>query len=390
MLNPLLAYLEGQVRSAAVGPLLWLLSLVLFAFVMWRNFQHVQKESVPVGLDEGEREVDQIRVSRFGLRTHSLLTTRRVVQGRFSWFLSKRKARAISLDDVCAIVWRRYTNWVLLLLAVFFISSVNPVALLLLLFGLQSKIYSLTFAIPVAQLPFTRVAILTTSRRQLSDMRAFYERALDVWSRMIVEKRLATAAGIAASGVPATKWTRTDTDLVENDFAWGPALLAWVGLWLALGIAQRIVGPHISFDDYVFGPVYIGLVAAVATRKRRDGAWLALLGPLALLTLKFPGSGLTRLVTDGGSPLFEEYVMIIGTLLLVAATASALARVHCLAAPFAVLLWALVSPATSTGVVGDMSLLAKLLIATGWAMLLPTADDRLRGYFAHRDLTRQP
>jgi hypothetical protein len=381
MTNAILAYLENQLRSASVGPSLWLIAVGLFVYVMSRNFRHIRDEEPPLKLDEGEREVDRIHVRWPTLRSHTFLTSRRVIQGRLSWWLSKRKITAISLDDVHSITWRRYTNWFLLLLGIYFLDSLNPAALLLLLFGLQSKVYTVRFATPFAQMPYTRIVVTSTTRRQLAAIRTFYEHALDIWSRMIVEKRLAAAVGESAAGPsvsPSDVSTRGD---VENDFAWGGALLFYVCAILSLAVAQRLRGPHVSFDDYLFGPLYIGLVAGVAGRHRRDGLWLALLGWIALLTIKFPGSGILSFAADGGSPLFEEYVIVLATLGLIAYSASLLGRLHPFLAGFAVVLWAVVPPATSTGTLMDFSLLTKVLLGVAWATMLSITDEALREWF---------
>jgi len=382
MVNAILAYLEDQIRSVAVGTTLWLLTGCLFIFVMSRNFRGALGEAPRLTLDEDEQEIDRIHVRWPFLRTDTFLTSRRVIQSKLAWWLSKRGVKAISLDDVHSITWHRYTNWLLLLLAVYCLNTLNPAALLLLLFGLQSKVYTVRFGTPFAQMPYTRVVVTSTTRRQLAAMRAFYERSLDIWSRMIVEKRLATAVRSAV----IVRTQRVSEGLVpgdiENDFAWGATLLSFIGAMMALAFAQRLFGPHVSFDDYLLGPVYIGLVAGVGGRSRRDGLWLALLGAFAVLTVKFPGSGILSFAADGRSPLFEEYVVVIGMLLLIALVAGWLARIHPMLAGAAVLLWTVVPRLTSTGSPLELSLITKVLLGAGWATLTILVDEFLRERFA--------
>jgi hypothetical protein len=375
----ILNYFIQQLRSAAVGPVMWTFGVGLFVYVMSRNFALLRRERPPLELDDGEREVDRISVEWPLLRTHTFLTSRRVVQARNSWFVSKRMNKAISLDDVHSIVWRRYTNWFLLALAIFFLNSVNPAAFLLLLFGLQSKIYSVRFATPFAQMPYTRIVVTTPARWQLAAMHRFHERARDIWSRTIVEKRLATAAVGMGALVPESSAVPSPP-IVESDFAWGSTLLFYVCAVMTFAIVQRMRGPHVTFDDYVFGPVYIGMVAGVAGSRRRDALWLALLAIVSLFTIKFPGT----VPADGGSPLFEEYAIVVGALLLVAVASNLLGILHPLFSPFGALLWAVVPVLTATGVVVDFALFARLLLAIGWAVVIGAIDAPLWNWSAAR------
>jgi hypothetical protein len=310
---------------------------------------------------EGEKAVDDLRVDGLLKRTHTVLTNRRVLQLRLSWFLSRRRQFAVSLRDLRSVAWQRRTNWYLLLLALLCLGGLNPLALLLFLLAVEAKMYSVRFVAPVNEMPWIQMGSRSFLRRQLMDFTRFFRNAQATWAHVRSEK---------AVGEPtAQAVTAPETDA---DFLWGRPL--WVYIWflLASGIVHRIAEPHLSLDDYFFAPIYLGLPVAVAQRSRRDAIWTAILGVTALLTIKFPSSGLAGiLVGDGRSPYFEQYLLVMITLVVMALVASAIAQYfHPSLAFLAVVAWLGFVGLHMPKVFFDLGLYARVALAMAAAILL--------------------
>ena len=111
---------------------------------------------------------------------------------------------------------------------------------------------------------------------------------------------------------------------------------------------------------------------AVALRSRRDGLWTAILGVVALLTIKFPGNGLFPFLSrDGGNPWTEQYALILLTVVLAAALASFLARkVGPVVGILPVILWLGFVVYHMPAVFFDLSLYARVALAMTVAVLL--------------------
>lgn len=360
-MDALTNFLGALLRQYAVSPVLLTFVGVLFVYVMTRNYVRLRQEKLTPDLSEGERPLDEIEVNWVLMRTKTVLTNRRVIQLRLSWFLSKRKVLALALADLHSIVWRRRTNWICLLAGLYFVGTLNPLALLLVLYGLQGKIYSVIFDTPFAQMLWTRVPVRSLHREQLGDLVRFYRNAQVAWARTRAEKGL-PAGSAPVSPVPER----------EADFLWGRPVWLYVVLLLVAGFLQRVLQPHVSFDDYVWAPIYLGLPVAVAFRSMRDGLWTAILGFVALFTIKFPSSGLVGLlVADGRSPYFEQYLLVLLTLLLMVLVASAIAKmIHPSLAFLAVLLWLGFVGLFEPNVFFDLGLYAKVAVAMAAAILL--------------------
>ncbi len=354
-------YLEPVLRQFAVGPVLLTFLGLLFIYVMTWNYRRLRRERLTPDLLEGEKSVDQLDVNLGLARRQSVLTNRRILQMRLSWFLSKRKQLAVALVDVHSVVWRRYSNWVLIAVGLYFAGTLNPVALLLVVWGLECKIYSIRFDTPFAQMPWTRVVVSTFRRKQLSEFVRFYRNAQALWARIRTEKAL--AAPTTGVGAVAER---------DTDFTWGRPIWIYVWFLLACGLVQRVAEPHVSFDDYFFAPVYLGLPVAVAQRSGRDAIWTALLGAVALLTIKFPSSGLTGLlVADGRSPYFEQYLLVMITTVAMALLAAGMSQyVHPSLAFLAVLLWLGLVGFHAPKVFYDLGLYTKVVLAMVAAIVL--------------------
>ena len=198
-------------------------------------------------------------------------------------------------------------------------------------------------------------------RKQLTDFTRFFRNAQATWAHVRSEKAVGEPT---AQAVTATE--------ADTDFLWGRPVWVYVLFLLIMGIVQRYAEPHLSFDDYVFAPVYLGLPVAVAQRSRRDGVWAAILGVVALITIKFPSAGfLISLTGDGGRPLREQYLLVMVTLVLMVLVASAIAKmVHPSLAFLAVLLWLGFVWVNAPTVFFDLGLYAKVALAMAAAILL--------------------
>lgn len=359
--------LVGFLRNLLVSPVLLIFLVFLFIYVMCWNYIRFRKEKPKVDLLEDEEQLDQIDVDFWFMRNHTVLTSRRVVKWHWGWFLSKRKITSIALYNVHSVNWRRYTNWLFLLVGLYFLGRLNPLAFILFLLGLQEKVYLIRFNTPFAQMPLTRIVVRSLRRSQLRELWRFYQNAKVAWAKIHLQK------GLPAHGMPKIETVH------ETDFAWGRPV--WIYLWFFFlcGLLQRILEPHISFDDYFFLPFYLGLPVAVAQRNLRDAIWASILGFTALFTLKFPGMGLLfPLVSDGSAPYFEQYGLIVLTLLLMVILANFIARyIHYELSFLAVILWLGFVGLHMPALISDLGLYAKLLLAMAVAILLAQIEKAI-------------
>jgi len=353
--------LEALFRGLGLGWMLLAFAAAVFVYVMTRNYLRLRREKLSPDLLEGEKALDELKVDGLLTRTHTLLTSRRVLQLHLSWFLSRRKQFAVSHRDLRSVIWRRQTNWYLLIAAFLFLGSLNPLALLLFLLAVEAKIYSIRFVTPVNEMPWIRMGTWSFLRKQLTDFTRFFRNAQATWAHVRSEKAVGEPT---AQAVTATE--------ADTDFLWGRPVWVYVLFLLIMGIVQRYAEPHLSFDDYVFAPVYLGLPVAVAQRSRRDGVWAAILGVVALITIKFSSAGfLISLTGDGGRPLREQYLLVMVTLVLMVLVASAIAKmVHPSLAFLAVLLWLGFVWVNAPTVFFDLGLYAKVALAMAAAILL--------------------
>ena len=360
-------FLEKWARAALVGTVIWIFAAALFVLVMCWNYLRLRHETISSDLMDGEQPIAALTMWRWGRKVESRLTTHRVHQLRLSWLLSKRRYCAVSWRDIHSVVWRRYTNWLLLVASLFFVGRLNPLALFLLLLGLEGKIYSIRFNTVFAQIPWIGMAVMCFTRKQFQEMLLFYRKAHSLWTQQTrpAEEPVSLPR---ASPTPA---------VADDDFRWGIPVWAYAGIFVALAFVQRVSAPPISFDDYVFAPLYLGLVFAAALRSRRDAVWAAILGPVALLTVKFPSTvpllGLP-LGFDGGMPLFEQYFALLLALVVLALVASVLAQISPIVAVLAFLAWigfvALQGPALAL----DFGFYSRTALAAGVGAVLAWID----------------
>ncbi len=359
MKNPIqaIAAFAGQLGIEA----LFTLFLVgLFVYVMTRNYRRMIREEFRPNLLEGEKLLDRLDVTGLITSTRTIFTDRRVLQLYLGWFFSRRKVFSIAWVDTHSVVFKRSVAWLAFILAAFISGRINPITFLLILWGLDSRAYAIVFETPFALMPWTRVRVASRNRAALPEFARFYQRAHAVWAQMRGEMTPATTV----SGPEAIV-------IQETDFALGKTVWVSILVVMACAFIQRIAEGNVGFDSFAFGPIYLATPVAAARFSRRDGFWVALLGFVGILTVKFPLVGLSGvLANDGGMPYFAQYIGVLVTLLLMSEASSAIARFgRPSLSAFAALLWipyvALHMPTAAS----DLGLYARAIAAVGVALL---------------------
>jgi hypothetical protein len=351
--------LGGFLRSLIVGPVLFVPLVILFIYVMSRNYFRFRKVAFNINLLENEEVLDRFDTDLWFGRRNTILTNQRIVQLSSSWFLSRRKIKSIALQDLHTINWLRHANWLFLIAGIFFLGLINPAAFILFLLGLERKIYLIRFNTPFSKMPLTRIGVVSLRRIQLNELWRFFRNAQLAWAKIRIAKGLSVPPNPVAE------------EMHEADFAWGRPVWSYLIFFFACGFFQRLAETHISFDDFIFFPFYLGLPIAVAQRSLRDASWTAILGFVALFTVKFPSGGLlSLLVADGGSPSYKQYVLVMITLAAVVFLAYLIAQhVSPDLSYLAVLLWLGFLLLNTPGAIYDIALYAKLLVAIAVAIL---------------------
>lgn len=354
-------------RAQLIGTVMWIFAAALFVFIMSWNYLRLRHETISSDLMDGEQPIAALTVQRWGRKVESRLTTHRVHQLRLNWLLSKRRYYALAWGEIQSVVWRRYTNWLLLIAGLLFVGTLNPLALFLFLLGLEAKIYSIRFNTAFAQMPSITQSVLCFSRKRFQEMLQFYRKAHSLWVQTRSAKDAASPPKEAVATVTA-----------DQDFRWGLPVWTFVGFYFSLAFLQRIFERHISFDDYLFAPVYLGLLYAAALRSRRDAIWTAILGPVALLTIKFPSTlpllGLP-LGFDGGAPLFEQYfALLLALVVLVLVASTAAHRITSALAWFAFVAWIGFVALQGPALVLDFGFYARTALAVAVGTVLAWVD----------------
>lgn len=352
----------------SIGFILGVFLVLLFIVVMTINYGRLKNQKFVSELLDGEQQLDEVELPMWWMRTVTRLTNRRIIQIRLNWLFSQRKVYAIALDDVHSVVWRRYTNWLLLAIGIWLVGRINPLALLVVMLGLEAKIHSIRFNTPFSHMLWTNIVARSFHRKHFDALSRFFRKAQLHWAQVRTQKQLP---------VPLTTPYTPEPD---RDFCWGIPVWVFVGLWMVLAVAQRIVGHHVSLDDYVIAPVLLALPIATVQRSRRDALWIAALGFTGMLTVKFPEILLPLGFTfggDGGGPNFEQYFGTLGALVIATIVAASLARLSPALCYLAPVLWigfvALFKPVQ----VFDTALYAKCALAIAASVLLSWLDDAL-------------
>lgn len=323
--------IESWLLTALLPKSIWLVlsliavvSIIAVKTVNFRRRLLVKEE--PILLDN-ETAIKSILVRNFLSRSSTRLTDHRVVQSRIWWWLSRRTADSIPLADVQAIFWQRWMNWPLILVAIYLIGRCNPVALILLMIGLEAKIYSVLFKRSFFHLPNSGIAVRSSRRRQFSELWNFFQFAQLQW----LGRR---------SGRQMTPESTTYSDVgPDRDFQFGPVVWAAIGLATLISFAQRFTG-HVTLYDGVLGPVLLALPVAAGRQKLRDGLLTAVFALSAVLCIKFPDFGvIPGLGSDGGHPNPMQYLVVLVTFCVVALFSALLSRLVKELASLALFLW---------------------------------------------------
>ena len=295
--------LMGGWQSLAVVPILLLCGAAIFIYVMTWNYRHLREESWLVDLEAGEQEVDRLEVSRLLQTVRTVLTDRRVLQQRLHWFLSRRRYLAVELKDVHSVVLRSHVHLLGLFIAYYLVGTINPLALLVLMYAAQTPVVGLRFSTVFSRMPLTRPGVRVPGRTRTPAFERFY---------MAARGTLARVRGREMTGVPAAAAPRSSMPALLEGFKWNTVVWVHVVALMALGALQRGVQGHLAFDDIFFTPLYLGLPVAAARRSLGDGLWAAILGFLGLCTVKFPSGGIlgSLLLRSDGHPWLGELALV--------------------------------------------------------------------------------
>ncbi|GEM_PF-6797997 len=307
---PLLNRVSGW-QAAAL--LLLLLSLV-FLVVLTLNYRRLRSEHFHPQLQEGEGIVDRLVADRWLSRDEHILTNRRLLQMHKRWLFSRRHVQGLSLEDATVVSLRRRMDvpllvWALVSLGVNPIYvALTPLALLLFMLGVEGRRYQIRFDTHAFFPPRPNFVVQSQLRTQMGEFMRFYYRAQQAWEARRVEK-----------GLPASLPAETPPD---SDLVWGRPVWIAVGIYTLAALSQRVFQPHVSFDDYVFAPIYLGLAVGLARLGWHEAVWSAVLGMAAVLAVAFPGA------LPGDFPMMnlKQNLFLVSSVLGLAAVASVLAR----------------------------------------------------------------
>jgi hypothetical protein len=307
---------------------LWVLAIVALIVVKTVNFRRRLLVNEEPTLLNNETTVKTILVRNFLSRSSTLLTDHRVVQSRTWWWVSRRTADSMPIGDVQAIFWQRWMNWPLILIAVYLIGHCNPAALVLLMIGLEAKIYSIVFKRSFFHLPNSGIAVRSTRRKQFSELWGFFQFAQLQWVGRRSDRPIAPEATTYSDIGP------------DRDFQLGSAVWSMVGLAAAISLVQRFTG-HITLYDNLLGPALLALPIFAGRQRLRDGILTAIFGLSAILTMKFPEFNLIPALgdSDGGTPNPTQYFVIFVAFCVIGVIAGSLSRIAKPLAPLALALW---------------------------------------------------
>lgn len=347
------------------------LAIVTFCVVMTSNFRRLRHETFLPEWLEGEVQLEEIEVSHWWSRVWLRLTNKRIIQVRLSWFFSRRIIFGIALDDIHSVTWRRYTNWLLILIGIWLFGRTNPIALLVLMWGLESRILHIGFNTPLAQMPLPRARASITSfqRRQFNELATFYKKAQLYLAQVRTQKQLPVSRDV--SFMPEE----------DKDFSWGLPVWIFVTIWLVVALGQRTFDTHVTLEG-LCGGVVLGLPVAAAMLSLRSGVWTGVLGASALVAVKFPGSlGLVVLDSkgDGGIPNLWQYVLLVAGAALIAAAAYGLSQIHPMAAFITPVLWLIPIALMQPSSLSDIGTYATCLIAIASAAAFSILAGTLAG-----------
>ncbi len=351
-------FLPGSVWSGLV-------LLTFITLIAVKTFNYIRKlaGTEQPALLEDEKPVRTVSLRNYFSKSVTQLTDRRVLQGWTWWWLSRRSADSIHLADVQAIFWRKRMSLPLLIVGIALIGRMNPLALLLIMAGVEAKIYSVVFRRAFFHLPNSGIVVRTSRRSRYAELWSFFQLAQLHW--------LAQKGG-GQIGAGNAKYADVGPD---RDFRFG--LIVWVSVAAAMltAMIQRWIG-HVTLYDILLGSILMALPMIAGRRGIRDGLLTAVFAFTALLCVKFPD-----LVPFAGMPLGPDgravnpvqYFEVLLTFCLVAVAAALLGRAAAQFASLALLLWIVFACLIGDHSYLDISVYARVALSIGVGLLLSGA-----------------
>ncbi len=306
-----------------VGLLVFLFLSVALLYVFTRNYRRVRGEHFEPDVQPGEVVRDRITTNRLFSQTESVLTTHRIFQFRKFWLLSRRGIDSLALQDATRVTFFRGINFYLLLLLIL-VFRIRPLALIIFLLLMERRVYAVRFHVEAFFPPRFSPAVPTSFPGELGPLERFYRNAQAAWAARRVEKGQSVAFKEQA--------------IRDADLRWGRAVWIAVGVYALAAILQRTLEPHISFNDYFFAPLYLGIPVGLARRGLHEAVWSALFGVVMVIAVAFPGA----FASDLPQAHVGQYLFLLAAVTGTALAAHALSRwVHPAMAFAALLLWPL-------------------------------------------------
>ncbi|MBZ5524376.1 MAG: hypothetical protein LAP21_19235 [Acidobacteriia bacterium] len=349
-----------KVLLRVIGPVLLFLILVSTVAVMTANYRRKLDKDEQPALLEGEREIRTVSVRNFLVKSTTTLTDLRVIQARNAWWLSRRTAAPAPLADLQAVLWRRFLNWPLLLLAVVLIGRCNPAALLLAMLALEAKIYAVQFKRSFFHLPFSGIWVWSMRRAQFSELWGLFQLSQLGWQ------------GVRMGRQPTEPARYPDVG-PERDFQFGKLVWAAVLTTVLVAFLQRVTGGHVTLYAGILGPVMLAMPMVAGIRGVRSGLLAAVFSVAAIVCMKFPEFSLLPGLSvggDGGGANPLQYFVVMVVFLLVGLASALLSRFSTNFAPGALLLWILYAALFRSQDIKDFSFYAHLSLATVAGMIV--------------------
>jgi len=335
-----------------VGLLLFLLLLVVLLYVFTRNYVRVRAEHFEPDVQPGEVVRDRITTNRFLSQTESVLTTHRIFQFRKFWLLSRRGIDSLALQDATRVTFFRGINLYLLLLLIL-VLGIRPVALVVFLLLIEMRVYAVKFHTEAFFPPRYFPPVATISRHELGALDKFYRTAQAAWAARRVEK-----------GQPAAF---KEQAIRDTDLRWGRAVWMAIGVYAIASILQRTLQAHVSFNDYFFAPLYLGIPVGLARRGLHEAVWSALYGVMMVIAVAFPGA----FASDLPQAHVVQFLFLLAAVTGIALAAHALSRwVHPAIAFVALLLWPVLVAIYDSRLFFEYALYARTALAMAAAALV--------------------
>lgn len=341
-----------ELPTLTVGLLLFLLLLLVLLYVLTRNYIRMRAEHFEPDFQSGEVERDRITTNRFLSQTESVLTTHRIFQFDKFWLLSRREIDSLALQDATRVTFFRRINLYLLLLLIL-LFGIRPLALIVFLLLMEWRVYGVKFHVEAFVPPRFPAELATSFPRELGPLERFYRNAQASWAARHVEK--------------AQPAVFKEQAIRDTDLRWGRAVWMAIGVYAIAAILQRTLQSHISFNDYFFAPLYLGIPVGLARRGLHEAVWSALFGVMMVIAVAFPGAFASDLPQVHAS----QYVFLLAAVTGIALAAHALSRwVQPTIAFAALLLWPLLVMLYDSSLFYEYALYGRTAMAMAAAVLV--------------------